>query len=52
MVAQARDLAEQRWREYAGPRGFTLDKLAFVQGNAERGWVDLASWELATPVLA
>jgi 2'-5' RNA ligase len=51
-VAAARDLAERRWREYAGPRDFTLDKLAFVQGSAEGGWVDLAYWELLTPVLA
>jgi 2'-5' RNA ligase len=51
-VAGARDLAERRWSEYTGPRDFTLDKLAFVQGGAEGGWVDLAHWELPSPVLA
>lgn len=51
-VARARELAEQRWREYAGPREFLLDRVAFVQGSPERGWVDLESWELLLPVLA
>jgi 2'-5' RNA ligase len=51
-IANARGVAERRWREYAGPRDFTLDKLAFVQGSPDRGWVDLAAWELLTPVLA
>jgi len=51
-IAKARELAEQRWREYAGPRDFNLDKLTFVQGNPERGWVDLESIELLSPVLA
>ena len=51
-VAGARELAERRWREYTGPRDFTLDKVAFVQGSAEGGWVDLAHWELLSSVLA
>lgn len=48
----ARELAERRWREYAGPRDFTLNKLAFVQGNPEAGWVDLAQFDLLSPVMA
>jgi len=52
VVSHARDIAEQRWREYAGPRDFTLDKVAFVQGRADRGWVDLEGFELLSPVLA
>lgn len=51
-VAHASGLAEKRWSEYAGPRSFTLDKLDFVQGSADNSWVDLASWELPSPVLA
>lgn len=51
-VASAREHAERRWREYAGPREFMLDKLAFVQGNSEHGWVDLETWDLLSPVLA
>jgi 2'-5' RNA ligase len=51
-VPQAREIAEQRWRGYAGPRDFTLDKVAFVQGSADRGWVDLESFDLLSPVLA
>ncbi len=50
-VAHIRGLAEQQWRNYAGPREFTLDRLTFVQSSPE-GWVDLASWELLSPVLA
>jgi len=51
-AGQAREIAERRWREYAGPREFTLDKAAFVQGSPEQGWVDLATYELLSPVLA
>lgn len=51
-VAPAREHAERRWREYAGPREFTLEKLAFVQGNSDHGWVDLETWDLLSPVLA
>jgi 2'-5' RNA ligase len=51
-VARARKLAEERWRAYAGPREFLLDHVVFVQGSPERGWMDLKSWELPSPVLA
>lgn len=51
-VSRAREVAAQRWREYAGPREFPLDHVTFVQGSPERGWVDLESWELLSPVLA
>jgi len=50
-VAPALALAEKRWREYAGPRDFTLDRLTFVQGIADKGWMDLAAWELPSAVL-
>lgn len=50
-VAQIKEVAERRWREYAGPHEFTLDKLTFVQGDPDHGWIDLASWELPSPVL-
>jgi 2'-5' RNA ligase len=51
-VGRMREIAERRWREYSGPRDFTVDKLAFVQGNPERGWMDLEAYELLSPVLA
>lgn len=46
-----KEIAERRWREYTGPHEFTLDKLTFVRGDPEQGWIDLASWELPSPVL-
>jgi len=33
-------LAEKRWREFAGPRGFHADHVSFVQ-NADNCWKDL-----------
>ena len=51
-VGFARDLASERWRDYSGPREFMLEDLTLVQGNLENGWVDLASFELDSPVLA
>ena len=50
-IARAKELVEQRWHDYRGPHEFTLDKLTFVQGNPEHGWVDLTDWELPSPVL-
>lgn len=46
------DLAGHRWREYSGPRQFSVDRLTFVQNQAGRGWSDLAESELRPPVLA
>ena len=34
-VARRLGMAARRWREYTGPRDFTLDQLTFVQGTAE-----------------
>lgn len=51
-VARARELAERRWREYAGAREFLLDRVCFVQGCPERGWADLETWDLLAPVMA
>lgn len=50
-VANTRRVAEERWRQYAGPRAFMLDKVALVQGCPENGWADLETWELPSPVL-
>lgn len=51
-VARACELAERRWKEYSGPRSFTLDKVSFVRGSSDHGWVDLQTWEMHAPVLA
>jgi len=41
------DLAQRRWREYAQPRSFTLERLVFVQNTLENWWVDLNVADLA-----
>jgi|HubBroStandDraft_1064217.scaffolds.fasta_scaffold509637_2 2'-5' RNA ligase len=57
-IPAAFDLAARRWREYSGPRGFTLDRLTFVSRGPSTGdathdcWEDLATWELPVAVLA
>jgi 2'-5' RNA ligase len=60
-VRPAFELAVRRWREYSGPRSFTLDNLTFVRRALESRtledasqdcWVDLSTWELQSPVLA
>jgi 2'-5' RNA ligase len=58
-VPAAFNLAVRRWREYSGPRSFALDHLTFVRRSlghddcaVENRWVDLATWELPSPVLA
>ena len=40
-------IAEERWRSYQGPRGFTVDRLSFVQHVAPHVWVDVATLELS-----
>jgi 2'-5' RNA ligase len=51
-VNAALDLARKRWREFTGPRRFTVDHLTFVQNTGENRWKDLADRELRPPVLA
>jgi 2'-5' RNA ligase len=40
-------LARERWAEYAGPRGFLLSSLSFVQQVAPGIWADVAALPLA-----
>jgi 2'-5' RNA ligase len=53
-VRPAFDLAARRWREYSGPRSFTLDNLTFVHRILENQdcWEDLSTSELRSTVLA
>lgn len=51
-VNAALDLARNRWREFVGPRRFTIDHLTFVQNAGQNRWRDLADCELRPPVLA
>ncbi len=43
-------LARERWAQYAGPRGFLLSTLSFVQHVAPDIWADVAAIPLAMPV--
>lgn len=50
-MAATMDLAARRWREFTGPRHFTLDHLTFVQNVGANRWADLAGCDLRPPVL-
>jgi 2'-5' RNA ligase len=45
-------LAQERWREFTGPRGFLIDRLTFVQNTLDDRWLDLNAFQLAGPVEA
>jgi 2'-5' RNA ligase len=47
-VADAKELAAQRWAEYSGPRYFMVDRLTFVQYR-DGVWSDLDEDELKPP---
>jgi hypothetical protein len=44
------ELAAERWGEFPYPRGFTVDRLTFVQNTLENLWADLAAMDLASHV--
>jgi 2'-5' RNA ligase len=45
-VAPGLELAKRRWREFQGPRNFSLDHLTFVQETEGHDWVDLECCDL------
>jgi 2'-5' RNA ligase len=47
-VAAVAELAERRWREFAHPRNFTVDRLTFVRNTVENRWTDLAGCSLSS----
>jgi 2'-5' RNA ligase len=49
-LAAAMELAAARWREFPHSRGFTVDKLTFVQNTLQNCWIDLAAMDLASHV--
>lgn len=49
-LAAAMELAAARWREFPHSRGFTVDKLTFVQNTLQNRWTDLAAMDLASHV--
>jgi 2'-5' RNA ligase len=50
-VTATLDLASRRWREFTGPRRFSVDHLTFVQNVGQNRWADLAECDLRPPVL-
>jgi 2'-5' RNA ligase len=44
-------IAEDRWREYRGPRSFRADQAVFVQSTIGNCWMDLAEYSLASVVV-
>jgi 2'-5' RNA ligase len=44
--ADALQLCQARWKEYAGPRQFPVETLTFVQNTTTCGWQDLAEARL------
>jgi 2'-5' RNA ligase len=49
-IARGMELAAERWGEFPYPRGFTVDRLTFVQNTLENLWADLAAMDLASHV--
>jgi 2'-5' RNA ligase len=49
-VAEMASLARRRWAEYAGPRGFTVSVLSFVQHVTLSVWEDVAELALGVEV--
>jgi hypothetical protein len=45
-VAAVHELAERRWKEFAGERVFRADRAAFVQNTMGNCWIDLANFAL------
>jgi 2'-5' RNA ligase len=49
-IASRLELAAERWGAFPYPRGFTIEKLTFVQNTLENCWADLAAMDLASHV--
>jgi 2'-5' RNA ligase len=47
-IPRVRQLAEERWREFSGPRGFRAERAVFVQNTTRDHWLDLAAYELGS----
>ena len=44
------EMARRQWREYSGPRDFTVDHLTLVQNTTENCWINLGEFALRVPV--
>lgn len=50
-VAAVRDLADERWRHYEGPRRFRAERAVLVQNTLTNRWIDLAEYSLGAVAL-
>lgn len=46
-IAAAAELAASSWPDYRGERGFTVDRLTWVQNTLENRWRDLDAYSLS-----
>ncbi len=51
-IPHARAVAEARWREFSGDRGFLLERLTLVQNTEQNHWLNLRDFDLRQPVHA
>jgi 2'-5' RNA ligase len=49
-VDELSEVARRRWKEYAGPRGFRVGVVTFVQNTRWHGWIDLGETVLGRGV--
>jgi 2'-5' RNA ligase len=49
-VAEVRELAAQRWKDYTGRRSFCAERAVFVQNTLSNCWIDLAEYSLGSRV--
>jgi len=47
-IPGVRELAEQRWRQFRGPRRFRAERVMFVQNTMRERWLDLAEYDLGS----
>jgi len=45
-VEEVHDLAQRRWQEFRGERGFRAEHAVFVQNTRDNCWIDLAGYAL------
>lgn len=51
-IPRSKALAEARWREYTGDRGFSLERITLVQNTEGNQWLNLRDFDLRQPVHA
>ena len=49
-VAEVRELAERRWRDFTGKRTFCAGRAVLVQNTLSNCWIDLAEYSLGVAI--